>query len=240
MIYNIKRIFLRIYLPVILSISLVAVIFVSTFIVNAVKISNETNFTFSSPTVIIDAGHGGFDGGAVVNKISEKDINLAIANTLSDMLKLSGINVIQTRSTDTSVESDSSLSISSRKKSDMRNRLALANSNPDAILVSIHLNKFSSSSAKGAQIFYGIKSEKSNLLAEEIRASIVQNIQPDNKRSLKKGTSDTYLLKFCEIPAVIVECGFMSNEQEFTKLLNKDYQKEMAFAICNGIISYLS
>ena len=199
------------------------------------------NYTFHSESVVLaNSAHGGFDGGAVVGNINEKDINLTIANSLSNMLKLSGINVINTRTADTSTESDSSLSISARKKSDLRNRLALANSSPNAILVSIHLNKFSSPSAKGAQIFYGPKAEKSNTLAEAIRKNIVSLIQAENKRVLKKGTKDAYLLYNSEIPSVIVECGFMSNKEDLKNLLDEEYQNKMAFAIFCGILEYFN
>ena len=185
------------------------------------------------------SGHGGFDGGAVVGDVLEKNINLAIANTLSDMLQLSGIDVIKTRSDDSSTESDPSLSTSARKKSDLRNRLSIINSHPDGIFVSIHLNKFPSSSAKGAQIFYGTNNENSGILAENIRQSIVNALQPQNKRTLKKGTKDTYLLIGAKTPAVIVECGFMSNDAELKCLLDEEYQNKMAFAVYCGIMNYL-
>lgn len=227
-------------LPAICSFFLILTYFLSTFAANALKEKKEVAIKPSPPTVIIDAGHGGFDGGAVVGEIFEKDINLAIANALSDMLKLSGIRVINTRTDDTSTESDASLSIANRKRSDLRNRLYLANGTPEAILISIHQNKFSSPSAKGAQIFYGNKSDKSALIAESIRKNIVSLIQSENKRALKKATKDVFLLYNSEIPAVIVECGFMSNEAELKKLLNKDYQSKMAFAIFCGILEYIS
>ncbi len=227
-------------LPLVCSFFLIITYLLSTFAADALKEKKEVEITPLSPTVIIDAGHGGFDGGAIVGDIFEKDINLAIANALSDMLKLSGIKVINTRTDDTSTESDASLSIANRKKSDLRNRLYLANSHPEAILISIHQNKFSSPSAKGAQVFYGNKSDKSPLIAESIRKNIVSLTQSENKRALKKATKDVFLLYNSEIPAVIVECGFMSNESELIKLLDKDYQNKIAFAIFCGILEYIN
>ena len=173
-------------------------------------------------------------------EIMLKDINLKIANALSYMLKSSGVDVIQTRTDDSSTESNSNSTISSRKKSDLRNRLQIVKSNPDAILVSIHLNKFSSPSAKGAQIFYAPSADNSNILAESIRRNITSLIQKDNSRALKKATKDVYLLYNSTIPAVIVECGFMSNPEDFKNLQAEDYQNRMAFAIFGGILSYLS
>lgn len=187
-----------------------------------------------------NSAHGGFDGGAVVNSINEKDINLKIANKVSFLLKLAGFNVISTRTDDSSTESNPSASISARKKSDLQNRLEIAKQNPDAILVSIHLNKYPSSAPKGAQMFYSPNSEKAELLAECMRQSIVSLLQNDNKRKIKKGTKSTYLLYYSPIPTVIAECGFMSNSNELKNLLDDEYQNQMAFAITHGILSYFS
>lgn len=194
----------------------------------------------SAHTVIVDAGHGGFDGGAVVNEIMEKDINLLIAKSLTDMLRAAGFRVITTRTEDSSTESDPSATISARKRSDLANRLAISKENPDAILVSVHLNKFSSASAKGAQMFYAPKAGGSDRLAESIKTNVVSLLQAENKRTIKQGTRDTYLLYYSPIPAVIVECGFMSNPAEMAQLQNEDYQRQMAFAILCGIMQYYS
>lgn len=191
-------------------------------------------------TVIIDAGHGGFDGGAVVNGISEKNINLKIACQLNLLLKSSGYNVIMTRTDDSSTDSEPEASISVRKRSDMRNRLSIAKNNPEAIFISIHLNKFESSGAKGAQMFYSPKNEASKYLAESLRKNIVSFLQPDNSRTLKIGTKSTYLLYNSPIPAVIAECGFMSNPEEFKRLQSTDYQHKMAFALFCGINEFYS
>lgn len=208
------------------------------FIANEpINISTHSyNKTISS--VIIDAGHGGFDGGAVVEDVFEKDINLKIANTLALMLECAGIKVIRTRSGDFSTESDPNLTISARKKSDMRNRLDIAKNNPNSLFISIHLNKFPLASAKGAQIFYGVKNENSSALAENIRSSIVSLVQKENNRTLKKGTKSTYILYNSPIPTVIVECGFMSNKEELEQLLSEEYQQKISFAIFKGIIDF--
>ncbi len=202
------------------------------------KNNPSTGSNFKKGTVIVDAGHGGFDGGATVKNICEKDINLQISNSLAAYLKSFGFNVITVRSDDSSTESDPSATISARKKSDLRNRLELAKKNPDSIYVSIHLNKFPMESCKGAQIFYSPNNENSKILAECIRRSITEKLQKDNKRALKPGTRDTYLLYFSKIPTVIAECGFMSNSSDLNNLLNPGYQKQMAFSIACGILDY--
>lgn len=234
-----KKSFLQIILTVVLVCAVILSFTLSAITVTTVK-NSAGAVAGEKPKVIIDAGHGGFDGGAVVGDVYEKDINLKIANALSYMLKASGVDVIQTRTNDSSTESNSNSTISSRKKSDLRNRLQIVKSNPDAILVSIHLNKFSSPSAKGAQVFYAPSAENSNILAESIRRNIISLIQKDNSRALKKATKDVYLLYNSTIPAVIVECGFMSNPEDFKNLQAEDYQNRIAFAIFGGILSYLS
>lgn len=188
--------------------------------------------------VLANASHGGFDGGAVVNDVLEKDINLKIANKLGNMLRAAGFKVICTRTDDSSTESDPTATIAARKRSDLNNRLEIAKQNTDAIFISIHLNKFSSPSAKGAQMFYAPKSEDAKKLAECLKESVKGFLQPDNHRSIKAGTKSTFLLYYSPIPAVIAECGFMSNTEEFSKLQTDEYQSEMAFSLFCGILKY--
>lgn len=188
--------------------------------------------------VVIDAGHGGEDSGAVANSVLEKDINLEIALKLRDMLKASGIEVKMIRESDVSIYDTASGTIRERKVSDLKNRVKIVNNNKKNILVSIHQNKFEQSKYSGAQMFYSANNDKSQILAENIRKSITGLIQPENKRELKKGGSDIYLLNKVTVPAVIVECGFISNEEEAKNLSNEEYQSEMAFAIYCGILEY--
>lgn len=192
----------------------------------------------SQKTVIIDAGHGGFDGGAVASDGTvEKNINLNISLTLAKLLKQNGFCVIMTRETDTSTEDSTLSEIASKKRSDLKNRLQLMKDNPQAVFVSIHLNKFTTSAAFGSQVFYS-DSEQARMLGECIQRSIVGLIQHDNMRVNKKATSSTYLLYKATVPAVLVECGFLSNANELEKLKQKDYQDQMAFSIYCGIMEY--
>lgn len=185
-----------------------------------------------------NSAHGGFDGGAVVGDVLEKDINLKIANSLSVMLKASGFNVICTRKDDSSTESDPTASVSARKRSDLNNRLKIIKENPDGIFVSIHLNKFSSTSVKGAQMFYSPKNENSKRLAECLKTTVTEFTQTDNMRTVKEATSSIFLLYYSPIPSVIAECGFMSNAEELSKLQNEEYQTQMAFSLFCGILNY--
>lgn len=184
--------------------------------------------------VIIDSGHGGEDSGAVAaDGTLEKDINLKIALQTAEVLKVFGFEVIMTR------ESDSSTSSGDRfnKREDMEYRLNLMKQNPESIFVSIHLNKFTTSAARGSQVFYS-KLESSKLLADLIQNSIILNLQRENKRVNKQATSSTFLLHKATVPAVLVECGFLSNEAELSRLKENAYQKKLAFCIADGILQY--
>ena len=188
--------------------------------------------------VFANASHGGFDGGAVAGDGTvEKDINLNISLTLAKFLKQNGFRVIMTREADVSTEDTDSPQIASKKKNDLKNRLKLMSDYPDAVFVSIHLNKFTTSSAFGSQVFYS-KSDESAVLADKIQKAIVSLIQPDNTRVNKQATSSTYLLYNATVPAVLVECGFLSNASELALLKQPDYQNKMAFSIYTGILEY--
>ncbi len=168
----------------------------------------------------------------------EKDINLKISLTLAQMLKTAGYNVVLTREADVSTDDVESDIIVQRKKSDLKNRLQLMESYPNGIFVSIHLNKFTTTSAKGSQVFYNGKIPQSAVLGEAIQSSIVRLLQPDNYRVNKQATGSTYVLYNATIPAVLVECGFLSNQAELELLKDAEYQKKMAFCLFCGIVDY--
>ena len=218
---------------------LMIVLCISSLVFNAKDaVFAKANIKQYKYTVIVDAGHGGFDGGAVaIDGTSEKNINLKIAEKLKSMLELNGVNVIMTRESDTAIN-DYGTKIHTKKKSDMQNRLEFMEENPDAVFVSIHLNKFTTSAASGAQVFYSDNFEDSGVLAESIKHSIVTLLEPENNRSIKKGTSSTYLLYNAKIPAVLVECGFLSNKRDLENLKSDEFQAKMAFAISEGILNY--
>ncbi|MBR6502389.1 MAG: N-acetylmuramoyl-L-alanine amidase [Clostridia bacterium] len=186
-----------------------------------------------------NSAHGGFDGGAAASDGTiEKDINLQISKKLYSLLKFYGCDVIMTREDDVGTEHDSSQTIAKRKKSDLTHRVQLMKDNPDAIYVSIHLNKFTTSAASGAQVFYTKNYDEAKTLAGCVQSSIKTLIQPENNRVIKRGTDSTYLLKNAVVPTVIVECGFLSNNRDLENLKNDDYQTKMALAIVSGIMDF--
>ncbi|MDR3178554.1 MAG: N-acetylmuramoyl-L-alanine amidase [Oscillospiraceae bacterium] len=198
-------------------------------------------FSERSPTIIIDPGHGGEDDGAVAEggKVSEKDLNLEISKILRDMFKSSGFNVEMTRDTDISIyDRDKNLkSLSEKKTSDLNNRVKIAQNNPNSVLISIHQNSHPDKFSKGTEIFYS----PNNKLSEEFAfclEKIFKKIQPNNKREVKNSKNFIFILKKVTIPAVMVECGFISNYKELLKLKNFDYQKQIAFCIYCAYVEY--
>lgn len=190
-------------------------------------------------TIILDAGHGGSDGGAVAaDGTLEKKINLEITLKLKDLLELYGYRVILTRTDDNSIHNSQAKTLRQQKVSDIKNRFEIINSNQDAIFVSIHQNKYEDSDVCGAQIFYSGNNESSSLLAHCINMSIITHIQPDNHRIIKKSGTEIYLLYHSPIPSVMIECGFLSNSNDLNKLKNDDFQKRLSLAILEGIINY--
>lgn len=200
----------------------------------------HADFFEKKGTIVIDAGHGGEDGGAVgVNGLVEKDINLAIALALAEDLKANNFDVILVRDGDYSVGDQSLSTVAERKRSDTKRRVSLVEETGDCLLVSIHQNQFSQSQYSGAQMFYSPNNEESAQLAECIRESVVSSLQPENSRQNKEAGEEIYLLTHCQVPAVLVECGFLSNPQEADLLGQESYQNDIAAAIYNGIIDFL-
>ena len=191
------------------------------------------------PRIIIDAGHGGEDGGAEVDGVLEKDINLSIAEKVADMLRVCGCEVVEIRDEDVSVYDSNAETLREKKVSDLNKRVEVFNSDERNIVVSIHQNKFDSSAYSGAQLFYSTNNAESAVLAEAIRTSVVSLLQPDNTRELKPAGSDIYVLDHAQVPAVIVECGFLSNPDERRKLTEDTYQREMAYSITMGVLEYI-
>ncbi|MCL2365260.1 MAG: N-acetylmuramoyl-L-alanine amidase [Defluviitaleaceae bacterium] len=179
--------------------------------------------------VVVDAGHGGRDPGMVSGKVDEKDINLQIALKLQAHLELGGATVIMTRIDDSG--------LSKSKSGDMATRRLIANTAEADIFVSIHQNAYSSGSVRGAQTFYFDESNNSQKLAEAIQHQLVTFANPSNKFKARANTN-YYVLKQTEMPAVLVECGFLTNAGEKAKLLTDAYQEKIAWAIYMGIVDY--
>ncbi len=191
------------------------------------------------PTIIVDAGHGGIDGGAVgADGTVEKGINLAISKQLEQVLIALGFEVVMTRTEDTLIGDSSADTVRQQKVSDIKRRLAMTEKHDNALLVSIHQNKYSVEKYDGAQVFYAPNGEESKQLAELIQQSIVSRLQPENERAIKVSGKEIYLLYHSKIPSVMVECGFLSNRAELQKLKDEEYQKQMSFAIACAIVDY--
>ena len=178
------------------------------------------------PTVVIDAGHGGIDGGCVSDtvkntafigtasggRILEKDCNLRIAKALAALFRLSGYNVVMTRDTDVMLDGEGLAG--GAKMRDLRARLDIAQRYTDALFISIHCNKFPSPECKGLQVYYSKNHEYSKAAAAAIQNSAVRLLQPQNKRLPKQADSSIFLLHRATQPAVLIECGFLSNPEE--------------------------
>ena len=194
----------------------------------------------SLPTVVIDAGHGGEDGGAVaLDGTNEKDINLKIAQQLQLLCQSGNLRTVMTRNKDTAIYDDDCTTLKAKKTSDMHNRLKIFNADSNAIIVSIHQNKFDKEKYHGTQVFFSPNNPESEDLAESIRLSVTGLLQPDNQRQNKKADKNIFLLYRCTQPCVLVECGFLSNREELEKLKDGDYQKQIAFAVYCGILEYI-
>ena len=198
----------------------------------------HTALTYEPPvTVVIDAGHGGEDGGAVsVTGVYESKLNLEIAQRVNDLLHLLGMRTAMVRTEDVSVYTEGS-TIAQKKVSDIRHRVTMVEQTPNALLLSIHQNQFSEAKYRGAQVFYA-KTDGSQALAEQLQAQLAVQVDPNNHRACKQA-KDIYLMEHVSCPAVLVECGFLSNSAEEALLRDAAYQKKLAAAVAGTIFSYL-
>ena len=187
--------------------------------------------------VVIDAGHGGEDGGAVSpDGVVESGINLAVAQRLDAVLTLLGENTVMTRTEDISIHSEEAQTLRQKKRSDLQNRVELVNSTPNAVLLSIHQNSLPKSKrTHGAQAFYG-GFEGSDTLALSIQSALNLSIN-DVPKEAKRISEDVYLMKNVNAPAVLVECGFLSNRDETEKLQQSTYQTTLAVVIAAGFLN---
>lgn len=188
-------------------------------------------------TVVIDAGHGGVDGGATsCTGVLESQFNLEIATKLNDLMHLLGIQTRMIRETDCSIHTYGE-TIAQKKISDLRERVRIANSIEDCILVSIHQNHFSDSKYSGAQVFYA-PTEGSRELSARLQDSLKLTVNPGSNRQIKKADG-IYLMQHITCPGVLVECGFLSNPQEEYLLRSQAYQREICSVIACTVSSWL-
>lgn len=179
--------------------------------------------------IVLDAGHGGADGGASgPDGTRECDLNLAITLKTDAVLGLLGEKTLLLRSTDTDLSSSDAKSISQKKVSDIRRRVELTNSQPGAILVSIHCNTYSQEKYHGAQVFYTGGAKE---FGETMQLALKNGVDPTNARMAKAVSPDVYLMNHIKVPGILVECGFLTNQEELTNLRDPDYQTRLAVTI---------
>ena len=186
-------------------------------------------------TVVVDAGHGGYDPGKVgINDALEKDINLLIAGYLKEYLEDEGYNVIMTRTSDDDLQSEDTLY---KKVEDLKKRCDLIEEEKADYAISIHQNSYTDANISGAQVFYYSGSMEGEQMARVIQKSLIDNLDKENRRQAKESDS-YYMLKNSACPTVIVECGFLSNRTEADKLCTEEYQRKVAEAICKGFSEF--
>lgn len=210
-----------------------------SFLVFSNKKSVLTSSTpISDSIIIIDAGHGYPDEGASSNDgTTEANINLSISLKLQELLEASGCSTILTRSDENGIYDSDKNSIKEKKISDLKNRVDLINESTSNLLVSIHLNKFEDSKYSGWQTFYRKNDELSKKLAISIQNNLNLAIQKENKREALS-IENKYIIDKTTIPGAIVECGFLSNEEEMSLLKTEEYQEKIAWGIYTGIMDY--
>ena len=189
------------------------------------------------PVIVIDAGHGGADGGAVApDGTCEKDINLNIAKDVCAVLTSLGFECVMTREDDVMLGDGSG---GSAKMNDLKQRVALTEGK-DCVFVSIHQNKFPQDSCSGTQVYYSKNDSRSERLARAVQECVRTYVQPLNTRQIKPAGSEIFVLDRCRVPAILIECGFLSNPAELLKLKDEEYRKKLACAIAAAVSTYIT
>ena len=204
------------------------------------EISKSASADFEeNKTIVIDAGHGGEDGGAVgINGVLEKDLNLLISDDLGELFVFAGYDVIPTRTEDVMLY-DKSVDHTGRKKSaDLATRLEIAKDAMPDLFVGIHMNSFPQEKYSGLTVYYSDNTPSSLIAAEHLRKNVVSVLQPQNNRETKAG-NNIYLLKRATYPAILIECGFLSNPAECDLLSTQEYRHKLSFVIFTSLASFL-
>lgn len=195
----------------------------------------------ASRVVVIDAGHGGADGGAVAEDgTTEAEINLAVARKLESVFQLLGQESVMVRREDISIHSEGVEGLREQKVSDIHNRVELVNELDNAVLISIHQNSLPQvRSVHGAQVFYNDISGAEEL-AVCVQEAFNLTVNPGNEKQEKTIGNGVYLMQHSDAPGILVECGFLSNAQETEHLKTDDYQNRLALTIAAGYFQYAS
>lgn len=191
------------------------------------------------PVIVLDAGHGGLDSGAVGKAGTlEKDVNLSVVLTLREMFRMSGFEVVLTRDKDISIYDDGIVGIRNQKLNDMDNRLKIIQSYPDSIFLCVHQNNYTDPQYFGGQMFYNTNHPDNRTLAQIMQNRFAQ-LQPGNDREIKLSGKELFLLNTNKNPSLMIECGFLSNPEEEQNLATWEYQQKVAFTIYSGVMEYL-
>lgn len=220
--------------------ALISLIFILPMMDWSFPLPNADTVASSTITVVIDAGHGGEDGGCEGNGLVEKDLNLDISLRLASLLQKAGVNVVLTRDSDVLLYDANSNYKGQKKAQDVRRRLAIAKKCENPLFVSIHMNYFAQTQYSGLQVWYSKNDALSRVLANLIQTNVKGALQPNNKRSIKEATSSIFLLHNATFPAVLIECGFLSNKDEANRLADEDYREKLAEIIFHSIMTYIS
>jgi N-acetylmuramoyl-L-alanine amidase len=189
--------------------------------------------------VVLDAGHGDFDGGASgASGVLEKDVNLSVVQKAGAFLEQGGIDVIYTRMGDAVLETEGK--IRARKNADMRARAELINQSGADLFVSVHMNQFPQTQYRGPQVFYKANDENSKRLAKRTQTLLNEILKSPSKREIKPAGDGIYLLKTARVPAVLIECGFLSNREEEALLRDPAYLSQIAFSIFSAVNHYFN
>ena len=198
-----------------------------------------TGYAVNDRPLIIDAGHGGMDGGAVgIDGATESRINLQIAEKLNLLGKLCGVQTIMTRNSEELDYPSDTLTISEKKVADQKNRLRLIQDYPYGILYSIHQNSYSSESVSGIQVLYG-HNESSRILGVLLQKQFNDALTSKTDRVASEISNDIFLMKHCDCTAVLIECGFISNSEECKLLQTASYQNKLVITMLGTYLQYL-
>jgi N-acetylmuramoyl-L-alanine amidase len=218
------------------SVFLSIVVIIISLIFCEIQYSSSSNIHLNNfPVIIVDAGHGGEDGGAVANDGTiEKDLNLQISLKLNNVLSILGYKTKLIRVSDTDLHTLGD-TIRERKVSDIRNRFTIMNKSDNCLYISIHQNKFEIPKYKGLQVYYSPNNELSRKIAGSVQHSVCQILQPNNNRKIKKTDNSIFLLQKITSAAILIECGFISNPSEAELLDNDEYRNKLASVISVAI-----
>lgn len=207
----------------------------SGFWIQSARAEVSADYMPGSYVFVLDAGHGGEDGGAcTADGIQESGINLSVTLKLDDLCHLLGMNTELVRNTDTAVYSPGSKTFSEKKVSDLQNRVQLVNETSNGFLVSIHQNQFPEQKYSGAQVFYNSVAPAEDT-ANALQADLISFLDPANHRQAKSASDTIFLMRKITKPGILVECGFLSNPQEAVKLQTSEYQTKLALVIASAL-----